>query len=128
MRARSRSGEISSSSTIASSHHATMMVKTDRALRLTQDLVLKICAVKVEDTADAEPLFTRMLQRMLNAEKAIGPRAFDGGHQCTLIPKIPGIPANPEVTAGWKLLNGSPRLTGTLEMREVIVDPEVTVE
>ena len=38
-----------------------MMVKIDRAAQLTQDLVLKMCAVKLEDTADTDLLSTPML-------------------------------------------------------------------
>ena len=104
-----------------------MIVMIDRALQLTQDLIFRIRAVKITDTADTDLQFTRMLHKMLDLERTIDPKVFDADHQRTLVPKIRGTTANPEVTVGQKVLDRNYRLTETLEIKEVKVSMEVTV-
>ena len=79
------------------------------------------------DAADADLQFTRMLQKILNLERTIDPKVFNADHQCTPIPEIRGITANPEATVEEKVLDGKYRLTETPEIREVKVNLEATV-
>ena len=102
-----------------------MKLKIDETIQLTQDLVRKSCAV---NKADANPLSTLVLKKILNVERPVGLKAFDGDHQCTLVPEIPGITANLEVTVGWKILDGNYRHTETPEIREIKVNLEALVE
>ena len=104
-----------------------MIVMIDRALPLTQDLVFRITAVRITDTADTGLQLTRMLHKMLNLERTTDPKVVDPDHRCTLVPKIRVTTANPEVTVGQKVLDKNYRLTETLEIKEVKVSMEVTV-